>query len=251
VVSLLKNKFELRENVVVIYLEQKNGTIYETLVDIKHLQILNPLDVKWTAVRWTGTRGIYVQGTLSLGHGKYETLILHRILTNAPKGKIVDHINHDTLDNRSSNLRLVSKSQNNQNKSGLHSTNTSGIRGVSWNKDSNTWRVQTSYLGKKIYLGSFKELEEAKKCFEDFAEKFFMTDHDKPEEMKVATNTDVRDFSIKSKNGHRIGKSGIKHIHFHRQTGKWLVVINRVHYGIFDTIEESEKALKSVLKSHS
>jgi hypothetical protein len=49
----------------------------------------------------------------------------------APKGMSIDHINHNTLDNRKANLRIVTHQQNNTNRNGAYSTSKTGIRGVS------------------------------------------------------------------------------------------------------------------------
>lgn len=57
-------------------------------------------------------------------------LLLHRWLTNAPDGLHVDHINHDGLDNRMSNLRVVSQSKNSANQRNDGSRNKHGYRGV-------------------------------------------------------------------------------------------------------------------------
>ena len=59
---------------------------------------------------------------------------MHRLIMNVKDKKIViDHINHNTLDNRKNNLRIATNSQNNMNKR-LLSNSTSGITGVSWDK---------------------------------------------------------------------------------------------------------------------
>jgi hypothetical protein len=57
--------------------------------------------------------------------------LLHRIVMSAPKGSEVDHINHDKLDCRKSNLRFVNRSQNNQNRRRETFQNISGFRNVS------------------------------------------------------------------------------------------------------------------------
>lgn len=58
-------------------------------------------------------------------------LYLHRLLMGSPPGLKVDHRNHDTLDNRRANLRIVTNRQNNENRNGAYSNSQSGVRGVS------------------------------------------------------------------------------------------------------------------------
>ena len=72
----------------------------------------------------------------------------------------IDHINHIRSDNRIINLRDVSKSENERNKS-LFSKNTSGVHGVIWYKKINRWQAQMRILGENIYLGVFRDRFEA------------------------------------------------------------------------------------------
>jgi hypothetical protein len=74
--------------------------------------------------------------------------------------KIIDHINGNKLDNRFVNLREATPAQNSQNrKIPIH--NTSGITGVSWNKDKKKWSVQIKASNKGIWFGYFASKEEA------------------------------------------------------------------------------------------
>jgi hypothetical protein len=73
----------------------------------------------------------------------------------------VDHINHGTLsfiDNRRSNLRSVTSSQNGMNKS-VYSSSKIGIAGVNWDKDHGMWRVKINISGKSTHLGYFDNIE--------------------------------------------------------------------------------------------
>ena len=72
------------------------------------------------------------------------------------------HINHIRDDNRLSNLRFVTKSDNNRNKS-RSSNNTSGVTGVRYRKDKRKYVAQIKVDGLIIQLGSFVTLEEAAK----------------------------------------------------------------------------------------
>lgn len=60
-----------------------------------------------------------------------ETVYMHRLIMSAGKGETVDHINHDTMDNRRLNLRILSNADNAQNRNGAYrSKNSTGVRGV-------------------------------------------------------------------------------------------------------------------------
>jgi len=115
---------------------------------------------KWHAVN-TGNH-LYARNS----NGVY----MHREVMNTPKGKYTDHINHDGLDNRKSNLRVCTNQQNCWNKS-LQSNNTTGHQGVYFDgrpKRQKRWYVRFKLNGKKLSLGYFKNIEEAIKKQEDF-----------------------------------------------------------------------------------
>ena len=86
--------------------------------------------------------------------------MLHRIIMGDPPGQFIDHINRDKLDNRRENLRTATKSQNNSN-TGVRSDNTSGFKGVNWDKRRNKWVARVQVNGKPIHLGYYKHLIKA------------------------------------------------------------------------------------------
>lgn len=67
--------------------------------------------------------------------------MLHRFITNEPEGLVVDHINHDTADNRMSNLRICTRVENQWNHR-IYSTNTSGVTGVTKQKNTGRWEAE-------------------------------------------------------------------------------------------------------------
>lgn len=85
---------------------------------------------------------------------------VHRIISKPAATEIVDHINRNKKDNRSINLRNTNKSINAFN-SDRRKTNTSGVTGVWWRKDTNRWSAEIKKDGKKISLGCFGSFEEA------------------------------------------------------------------------------------------
>lgn len=102
---------------------------------------------------------------------KQLTLKMHRFLMNFPKSGI-DHIDGDGLNNQRLNLRLATNAQNQWN-SGLRIDNTSGHKGVCWNKNAKKWKAQIRCKSKyQILLGYFKTKEEAAKAYDNKAKEF-------------------------------------------------------------------------------
>jgi hypothetical protein len=83
---------------------------------------------------------------------------LSRWLINAPKGKQADHINRDTLDNRKSNLRIVTATENINNRS-VFKNNPIGFPGVY--KYGSAWHAKIRLDKDQYHLGIFNEIEEA------------------------------------------------------------------------------------------
>jgi hypothetical protein len=78
----------------------------------------------------------------------------------------IDHINMDRADNKFSNLREATRSQNGQNKNKL-CRNTSGVKGVTWHKDAQKWMAQINVNRKHYYLGVFETIKDAGKAYSD------------------------------------------------------------------------------------
>jgi hypothetical protein len=94
--------------------------------------------------------------------GKWVIILMHREILGLGPGHIpeVDHINGDGLDNRRCNLRIASYNGNQHNRTAPY-TNTSGYKGVSFNKRDGTWFARVSLNYKDIYLGSYRNILDA------------------------------------------------------------------------------------------
>jgi hypothetical protein len=90
---------------------------------------------------------------------------------NWPQAEI-DHINLDRADNRFCNLRAASRSQNKMNKP-RQSNNTSGFKGVSWNRSRQKWLAQIKHDGQVRYLGFFDDPSAAHAVYCEAADKYF------------------------------------------------------------------------------
>lgn len=99
-------------------------------------------------------------GYVLSGMGGKKRVFMHRLINNTPKGFDTDHINRNILDNRRENLRTVTKVINGRNR-GENKNNTSGQRGVSWDKKLSKWASYIWVNYKKINLGYTKDLKEA------------------------------------------------------------------------------------------
>lgn len=94
-----------------------------------------------------------------------ETILLHRLLTGAPNGMVVDHINGDTMDNRSANLRVCTAQENLWNQS-VRRDSASGVRGIRQDKKSGRWKVSVMRDRRDHWVGSFETLDAAKAAHE-------------------------------------------------------------------------------------
>ncbi len=92
---------------------------------------------------------------------RYQGYRMHAVIMNTPKGMDTDHINGDKLDNRCSNLRVVTRSQNKVNGSRLLKTNKSGVQGVHYDKERKKWMAFLRGNGKFYNLGRFSNIEDA------------------------------------------------------------------------------------------
>lgn len=87
-------------------------------------------------------------------------IMLHWSIIDVPDGMLPDHIDRDKLNNRRSNLRLVSNAGNKMNVA-IRADNTSGFRGVSWDKRSGKWEAHITVESRKRFLGYFNNAEDA------------------------------------------------------------------------------------------
>lgn len=113
----------------------------------------------------------------SLCDNRYKTVFIHgkryyvhRIIYMMFYGYMpfeIDHIDRNKLNNRIENLRSVTKSENVANQK-IRIDNKSGIRGISWNNQNKKWLASKQQNNKRIYLGYFETVEQAKMAVEQY-----------------------------------------------------------------------------------
>lgn len=114
-----------------------------------------------------GYRSVHLEGYRYLVH----RLAWLFVYGEWPSGQI-DHKNRDRLDNRISNLRVATPSQNQANK-GMRSDNTSAVKGVTWDAEKKKWISAIHVDGKRKFLGRFDKLEDAAFSYSLAAKRYF------------------------------------------------------------------------------
>lgn len=143
-----------------IPLRGKYGKGRFAVIDDEDFDLVN--QYKWR-VSYSGPRKLYVVT------GKSPNLIrIHRLLTGVGKSKQVDHINHDTLDNRKINLRICTQSQN-QHNSLVRKDSSSGYKGVSFHKGIKKWGARFQTKNTRKFLGWFETAKEAAQAYNKVA----------------------------------------------------------------------------------
>lgn len=101
-----------------------------------------------------------------------KSLRLHSLILGSTKGLQIDHINHNPSDNRKANLRMVTQQENIFNNP-IRKDNTSGYKGVSFNKSAKKYQATIVLNGKSYYLGIYKDKLEAAKAYNQKAMELF------------------------------------------------------------------------------
>lgn len=184
--------------------------------------------------KWHKTIKGYVKGTVNK-----RTVFLHRfimgLLNVADKLKIVDHIDNNPLNNKSSNLRIVTSAQNAQNKMKL-ANRSSKYTGVSFDAERGVWRAKIS----KHYLGDYENEDHAAHAYNIEAKKQY---GDKARLNNVELNK-VSDFvPWTRKRKHRNIETGV-YKHGNKYQARIAEGVNTHYLGSFETKEEALEARK-------
>jgi len=167
----MKNKYKIKDKITEVYIQSPKYGLKTVLIDTEDLSFVSKYS--WCVHKINNY--FYCVST------KKSLISLHRLIMSFPKDKVIDHKNHNTLDNRKENLRICSKQQNSHNRK--KQINTSGVKGVFADiqningKIYKHWRSYIRYNNKGIHLGSFPFTEEGKiaaaKRYDKEAKKLF------------------------------------------------------------------------------
>ena len=138
---------------------------YEAVIDADDAHLV--AGVNWTA--YVAPHGVYAYRQPTI-NGKKTYLPMHRLINKTPKGFETDHIDGNGLNNRKTNLRSASRSQNEVNKA-PKKNNTSGYKGVYWCKERKKWAAEIMMDGKRVHLGRHETIEAAYSAYCDASKK--------------------------------------------------------------------------------
>lgn len=139
------------DGTVTIFLRRKAGPPIETVIDGADLPVAERYPGRWVSMYAPNNRSFYV-----VCYGGFR---LHRLIMEARDRDVVDHLNHDTLDNRRANLQITTPQVNQSH----HRKKRPGL-GYYPNRKSkrSPWQVKINIHGKQRYHGSYATQDEAK-----------------------------------------------------------------------------------------
>ena len=219
---------------------------YDVLIDDEDLPLI--AGHHWSINTRDLAYGYYRFSTHTRYKGKYVSIGLHRLIMGCTykDGTNVDHINHNTLDNRKCNLRLATVAENSRN--GVKQrNNTSGYKGVSYHKRDKVYFAQIRLFCNSIFIGQSKDPIECAKMYDIIAIKlhgeFAYTNFPKENySIKEIDNLYDRVFGKVSANN----TSGYRGVCFDKSKNKWVSYIfynKRLHrLGNFDEPKQAALA---------
>lgn len=125
---------------------------------------------KWSAMWNKDTQSFYAVRKEGSPHRR--KISMHRMVAKTPDGMECDHIHHLTLDNRESELRNVTRSQNSMNQR-IRNDNSSGVAGVHIRKGRGKYAAYLDFEGKRVLYKEFKTLEEAISARREAEKRYF------------------------------------------------------------------------------
>lgn len=140
---------------------------YEAIIDSADAELIGKNN--W-CVRFAKGPVYAVRGTKK--GGKCAEVRMHRVIAGAPETHCVDHVNGNGLDNRRSNLRVATTSQNICN-ARIRSDNKIGLKGVALHRQTGKFRARIKANGRDIHLGLFETADAAHYAYSEAARIFF------------------------------------------------------------------------------
>lgn len=149
-----------KNKITKFYIDENNNYAYGYTSNTNHIFYIDKEDIDLCNIyTWSENDQGYIISRIN------GTIVrLHRMLLKCDKNKVVDHINHNTYDNRKCNLRVVSRSQNNMNKD---------CKGVCFDKSKQKYMAYIGFNSKCHFIGYFDTEDEAILARKNAEDKYF------------------------------------------------------------------------------
>lgn len=159
------NHIEIKEDYAEIYLINKDNEVCgKCLIDLEDIELVK--NIKWH-------KSDLQRSTYYCTSNNKQWSRIHRLILGiSDPDVVIDHINHNGLDNRKSNLRICNNSQNLCN-CNISKNNKSGCKGVYWSNDRQKWCAQITINNKTKGLGRYNNYEDAVKARNEAAFKYY------------------------------------------------------------------------------
>ena len=162
----------MNNTTIEIPLGSKKYPNHAVLIDAEDYDLVK--DYTWCYIKGYNTP--YAQSTIWRPNKKQKqkSLLMHRLILGLEEGdkKYVDHINHNGLDNRRCNIRVVTCHQNLANQKAKKGA-VSKYKGVHWSLSTNRWRVSIKTEEKRHYVGVYKNEKQAARAYDKEALDFY------------------------------------------------------------------------------
>lgn len=217
-----------------------------------YVAIVDKQDADLAKIKWgtsSDKKWIYAVTSSSKNRNSMHRIVMERIVgRHLAKDELIDHINHNTLDNRRDNLRIATFAGNSRNRA-ISPFNKLGLKGVYKRNDYNAYAAEIKVNNKRIRLGIFKTPEEAAAAYNAGAVKYhgdFASLNDIPNWKEIVNNFPETRLNLRNKSGYK--GVGV-------QKGKWCayVYINKksIHIGTYNSPIEAHEAREKYLKDNS
>ena len=199
--------------------------------------IVDDEDFDWlNQWKWHASTGEYAYATTnSRLKGVHKQVRMHRLIMGAVGPEVVDHISHNTMDNRRVNLRICTKAQNNYNKK-PRETESSIFKGVVFDKRSKKFGAEICFNDKRTWLGTYNSELEAARAYDAIAVKLF----------GEYAKTNFNDIDQSAHHKKRVSRSSFRGVGWHAKTSRWRSYISpggsQKHIGLFDSEIEAAMA---------
>lgn len=232
------NRTMLDKNEIIKYKDYAEIILYDSNCYEKNRALIDIEDIeKIKDIKWNCAEDLHIHN---------DDIWLHRLIMNCNDNNlVVDHINHNPLDNRKSNLRICTPQENGMNNS-LSISNTTGIIGLYYNEKRNTWQPNITVNQKVIVLGEFNNKDDAIKerlKAEVYYMKEFAPQRHLYEQYGIDENAEykVKQYTPRKK-GNEYGVKGVFEASGTNK-GKWKVEFSknkkRIFLGVYDTLEKA------------